>query len=124
MGLPNGQDFSYVAVEFDTMLDPNFGDVNDNHIGIDVDSVVSVASVDGFSKGIDLKSEREMTAWIEYRDKEETIEVKKKIDNLFHSFLVMILTFIINFAICKPMRIRLEKSKKLYKICRIMVFDK
>ncbi|KAH7836186.1 hypothetical protein Vadar_033544 [Vaccinium darrowii] len=75
MGLPNGQDFSYVAVEFDTMLDPNFGDVNDNHIGIDVDSVVSVASVDGFSKGIDLKSEREMTAWIEYRDKEETIKV-------------------------------------------------
>lgn len=86
MGLPNGQDFSYVAVEFDTMLDPNFGDVNDNHIGIDVDSVVSVASVDGFSKGIDLKSEREMTAWIEYRDKEETIKVKKRLIICFIPF--------------------------------------
>lgn len=77
MGVPNGQDFTYVAVEFDTMLDPNVGDVNSNHVGIDVDSVVSVASVDGFSKGIDLQSGRPLTAWIEYRSGEGMIKVKK-----------------------------------------------
>ncbi|XP_057505235.1 L-type lectin-domain containing receptor kinase S.6-like [Actinidia eriantha] len=70
----NGHD-SYVAIEFDTMFDPNLGDINDNHVGIDVNSVVSVASVDVLSKGIDLKSERQMTAWIEYRDGEKMIRI-------------------------------------------------
>lgn len=68
MGVANGLDFTYMAVELDTMLDPNVGDINGNHVGIDVDSVVSFASVDGFSKGIDLKNGRQMTDWIEYRD--------------------------------------------------------
>ncbi|CAL5417573.1 unnamed protein product [Camellia sinensis] len=78
MGLPNqsfhGQD-SFVAVEFDTSFDSSLGDINDNHVGIDVNSVVSLASIDAFSKGIDLKSGRQMTAWVEYRDMEKTIRV-------------------------------------------------
>ncbi|KAF7819827.1 L-type lectin-domain containing receptor kinase S.6 [Senna tora] len=73
MGLPpppppiNQQD-SYFAVEFDTHFDPSLGDINGNHIGIDVDSVVSVASVDAISKGINLKSGRKISVWVEYRD--------------------------------------------------------
>ncbi|CAH8360917.1 unnamed protein product [Eruca vesicaria subsp. sativa] len=59
---------SFIAVEFDTSFDPSHGDINDNHVGIDVNSVVSVASVDAVSKGIDLKSGREMNVWIEYSD--------------------------------------------------------
>ncbi|CAN8275406.1 unnamed protein product [Cochlearia groenlandica] len=59
---------SYVAVEFDTRFDPNLGDINDNHIGINIDSIFSVASVDAVTKGIDLKCNREMMAWIEYSD--------------------------------------------------------
>ena len=57
------------------MFDPNLGDINDNHVGIDVNSVVSVASVDVLSKGIDLKSDKQMTAWIEYRDGEKMIRI-------------------------------------------------
>lgn len=68
MGVANGQDFTYVAVEFNTMLDPNVGYINGNHVGIDVDSDVSFSSVDWFSKGIVLKSGRQMTDWIEHRD--------------------------------------------------------
>lgn len=77
LGLPerfSSQD-SFVAVEFDTSFDPSFGDINGNHVGIDVNTIVSLASVDAVSQGIDLKSGKEMTAWIEYRDAEKMIRV-------------------------------------------------
>ncbi|KAJ0230523.1 Legume lectin domain-containing protein [Hirschfeldia incana] len=66
---------SFVAVEFDTSFDPIHGDINDNHVGVDVNSIVSVASVDAISKGIDLKSGREMMVWIEYSDVLKLIRV-------------------------------------------------
>lgn len=74
LGLPDPHD-SFIAVEFDTSFDPVHGDINDNHVGIDVNSVFSVASVDAISKGIDLKSGREMRAWIEYSDALKLIRV-------------------------------------------------
>ncbi|KAK4280262.1 hypothetical protein QN277_011905 [Acacia crassicarpa] len=78
MGLPsisvNEQD-SYFAVEFDTNFDPSLGDINGNHIGIDVDTILSLASVDAISEGIDLKSGRKITAWIEYRDAQKMVRV-------------------------------------------------
>lgn len=61
----NGQDFTFVV------LDPNVGDINGNHVGIDVDSVVSFAS-----KGINLKSGRQMTDWIKVEN----------IDILYHFY--------------------------------------
>ncbi|XP_010496078.1 PREDICTED: L-type lectin-domain containing receptor kinase S.6-like [Camelina sativa] len=76
-GLPNpdDSDSSVIAVEFDTRFDPGNGDINDNHVGIDVNSIVSVATVDALSKGFDLKSGREMMAWIEYSDALKLIRV-------------------------------------------------
>ncbi|XP_010445930.1 PREDICTED: L-type lectin-domain containing receptor kinase S.6 [Camelina sativa] len=74
-GLPNPDDSSFIAVEFDTRFDPGNGDINDNHVGIDVNSIISVASVDALSKGFDLKSGREMMAWIEYSDALKLIRV-------------------------------------------------
>ncbi|XVE95664.1 hypothetical protein REPUB_Repub02eG0118100 [Reevesia pubescens] len=79
MGLPqlddlNSQD-SYFAVEFDTSFNPSLGDINGNHIGVDVNSVVSLASVDVVSKGVDLKSGKRITAWIEYRDSAKLIQI-------------------------------------------------
>ncbi|XAR67789.1 Non-specific serine/threonine protein kinase, partial [Bertholletia excelsa] len=75
MGLP-GQD-SFVAIEFDTSFNPSLGDINDNHIGVDVNTASSLASVDAFSKGIDLRSGREMNAWVEYRDPEKVIQLRE-----------------------------------------------
>ncbi|XP_051149793.1 L-type lectin-domain containing receptor kinase S.6 [Andrographis paniculata] len=79
MGLAGAGDrdrnHSYLAVEFDTSFDRNLGDINDNHVGIDLNKVESLASVDVASRGVDLKSGRELTAWIEYRDLEKTIAV-------------------------------------------------
>jgi hypothetical protein len=75
MGLPNSDKDSYFAVEFDTSYDPSLGDINGNHIGIDVNSVVSFASVDVLSRGVDLKSGKIITAWIEYRDDMKMVRV-------------------------------------------------
>ncbi|KDO83665.1 hypothetical protein CISIN_1g047719mg, partial [Citrus sinensis] len=78
MGLPgpvlSPQD-SFFAVEFDTSFDPSLGDINGNHIGIDISSVISFVSVDALSRGIDLKSGRHITTWIEYRDSLKLIRV-------------------------------------------------
>ncbi|KAL1218022.1 L-type lectin-domain containing receptor kinase S.6 [Cardamine amara subsp. amara] len=79
LGLPNPVldpvHDSFIAVEFDTGFDPSHGDINDNHVGIDVNSIFSVASVDAISKGFDLRSGREMMAWIEYSDVLKLIRV-------------------------------------------------
>ncbi|XP_074369353.1 L-type lectin-domain containing receptor kinase S.6-like [Apium graveolens] len=76
MGLPESDsDDSFLAVEFDTSFDKSLGDLNGNHVSVDLNSVVSVASVDSLAKGIDLKGGRRLTAWIEYKDQEKTIRV-------------------------------------------------
>ncbi|XVF39113.1 hypothetical protein PTKIN_Ptkin01aG0009300 [Pterospermum kingtungense] len=78
MGLPQiglDSEDSYFAVEFDTSFNPSVGDINDNHIGVDVNTVVSLASVDVVSKGIDLKSGKKITAWIEYKDSAKLITI-------------------------------------------------
>lgn len=81
MGLPeppsdlNYSHFSFIALEFDTNFDPNLGDINDNHLGLDVNSPTSLTSVDFGSRGIVLKNGRQITAWIEYRDDSKMIQV-------------------------------------------------
>ncbi|KFK27153.1 hypothetical protein AALP_AA8G342100 [Arabis alpina] len=59
----------FVAIEFDTKLDSQFKDPNGNHIGLDVDSLNSIATSDPFdSSRIDLKSGKSITAWIDYKN--------------------------------------------------------
>ncbi|KAL5560378.1 hypothetical protein UlMin_036589 [Ulmus minor] len=78
MGLPEPaitvQD-SFFAVEFDTSFDPLLADVNGNHVGVDVNRAVSIVSVDVIPRGIDLRSGREITAWIDYRDAMKMVRV-------------------------------------------------
>ncbi|KAI3514225.1 hypothetical protein L1887_12544 [Cichorium endivia] len=57
LGLPDSPaSHPFFAIEFDTTFNPGVGDINDNHVGIDMDSIISVASIDLLSEGIDLKS--------------------------------------------------------------------
>ncbi|KAI3686078.1 hypothetical protein L1987_79748 [Smallanthus sonchifolius] len=72
---PNSPHASFLAVEFDTNFDKPFGDINDNHVGIDSDSVISVASVDLTSIGIDLKSGKPINSWIEYNSSQNVIQI-------------------------------------------------
>ncbi|KAA3485085.1 L-type lectin-domain containing receptor kinase S.6-like [Gossypium australe] len=79
MGLPQLDDLSsqdpYFAVEFDTSFNPSLGDINGNHVGVDVNSIVSLAAVDVLSKGFDLKRGKKITAWIEYGDSAKLVQI-------------------------------------------------
>ncbi|KAK3018911.1 hypothetical protein RJ639_005116 [Escallonia herrerae] len=79
LGLLNSSDngnFSnhVIAVEFDTVQDFEFGDINDNHVGIDINSLVSNVSVNAsyFMEGnstkqaLNLQSGKTIQAWIDY----------------------------------------------------------
>ncbi|KAE8800833.1 L-type lectin-domain containing receptor kinase VIII.2-like [Hordeum vulgare] len=55
-----------VAVEFDTLMDLQFGDVNGNHVSVDLGSMVSAAAADLGLAGVELTSGRTVYAWIEY----------------------------------------------------------
>jgi serine/threonine protein kinase len=70
-----------VAVELDTAKDEEFSDINDNHVGIDVNSLVSVSSapaayVDaGSLVNISLVSGEPLQAWVEYDGASMRLEV-------------------------------------------------
>lgn len=62
-----------IAVEFDTVQDFEFQDINDNHIGINLNSMVSNASavasyyLDDFNKqNLSLKSGKPVQVWVDY----------------------------------------------------------
>lgn len=54
------------AVEFDTVQDFEFGDINDNHVGIDINSMQSNASANVSSVGLNLKGGKPILAWVDY----------------------------------------------------------
>ncbi|XP_057829163.2 L-type lectin-domain containing receptor kinase SIT2-like [Cryptomeria japonica] len=60
------------AVEFDTILNEEYSDINDNHVGVDLNDLKSVtAQPAGYKIGnqlhqIDLNSGRNIQAWIDY----------------------------------------------------------
>uniref|UniRef100_A0A0D6QS71 non-specific serine/threonine protein kinase n=1 Tax=Araucaria cunninghamii TaxID=56994 RepID=A0A0D6QS71_ARACU len=55
----------FFAVEFDTVQDFEFRDVDGNHVGIDLNSLVSVASEPLERHGINLKSGEKIQAWVD-----------------------------------------------------------
>ncbi|KAK4755287.1 hypothetical protein SAY87_009044 [Trapa incisa] len=54
----------FVAVEFDTLMDVEFKDINGNHVGLDLNSLVSAEVSDLGSIDVDLKSGNVVNAWI------------------------------------------------------------
>ncbi|XP_062179257.1 L-type lectin-domain containing receptor kinase VIII.2-like [Phragmites australis] len=55
------------AVEFDTLMDVQFGDVNGNHVGLDLGTMVSAAVADLDEAGVELTSGRTVNSWIDYK---------------------------------------------------------
>ena len=72
-----------LAVELDAIRSPDFKDINDNHVGIDVDSLISIESapVTYFSdkekenKSLTLTSGHVMHVWIDYDEVEKLLNV-------------------------------------------------
>ncbi|KAG5042490.1 L-type lectin-domain containing receptor kinase S.4-like isoform X1 [Glycine soja] len=73
------------AVEFDTAQDFEFGDIDDNHVGIDINSLVSIASapVGYYTGGDDNSTKQNLTltsgepiiAWVDYDASQSIVNV-------------------------------------------------
>ncbi|XP_021754348.1 L-type lectin-domain containing receptor kinase S.4-like [Chenopodium quinoa] len=78
LGLFNAADIGNItnhifAVEFDTVQDFEFGDINDNHVGIDLNGLVSNFSVpatyimeNSTKQNVSMKNGHTIQAWIDY----------------------------------------------------------
>ncbi|XP_030519322.2 probable L-type lectin-domain containing receptor kinase S.7 [Rhodamnia argentea] len=78
LGLVNSSQLTkntFVAVEFDTRVDSHFGDPSENHVGLDIDSLVSIKTADPMVQGVDLKCGKLITAWIDYKNDQKKLLV-------------------------------------------------
>nr|GMD31820.1 L-type lectin-domain containing receptor kinase VIII.1 [Ipomoea batatas] len=77
-----GTENGVVAVEFDTLMNVEFKDVNGNHVGVDLGSLVSDQAVDLGSAGVDLKSGDLVNSWIDYAGPSQQLSVYVSYSNL------------------------------------------
>lgn len=66
----------FFGVEFDTSADENVGDVNANHVGIDVGSLVSVRTSNVSSINLVLNSGDKLHSWVDYDASSKRVEVR------------------------------------------------
>ncbi|KAL2558100.1 Concanavalin A-like lectin family protein [Forsythia ovata] len=66
----------FFAVEYDTFFDENLGDVNSNHVGIDVGSLLSVKTSNVSSINLVLNSGAKLHSWIDYDSSSKRLEVR------------------------------------------------
>uniref|UniRef100_A0A7N2QXP6 non-specific serine/threonine protein kinase n=1 Tax=Quercus lobata TaxID=97700 RepID=A0A7N2QXP6_QUELO len=72
-----------LAIELDTILNPEFGDIDSNHVGIDVNSLNSTelapamyfSNKEGKNKSLELTSGNPMHLWIDYDEAEKLLNV-------------------------------------------------
>ncbi|GLJ19473.1 hypothetical protein SUGI_0351620 [Cryptomeria japonica] len=67
--------YKALAVEFDTFKNEEFGDPNDNHIGINLGSIVSNVTIDAGVAGIFFRDGSNVRAWIDYDGVNQRIEL-------------------------------------------------
>ncbi|MED6161132.1 hypothetical protein PIB30_057839 [Stylosanthes scabra] len=68
-------DYKAVAVEFDTRKNPEFGDPNDNHIGINLGTIVSTKTINVSDAGVSLKDGSVHRAWIKYDGPQRRMDI-------------------------------------------------
>ncbi|PPD79813.1 hypothetical protein GOBAR_DD23261 [Gossypium barbadense] len=80
----NGNSFNhFFAVEFDTILSLDMGDIDDNHVGIDLNGVKSNKSVragyfsneERKNRNLDLNNGHPIQVWIDYNGEEELLNI-------------------------------------------------
>ncbi|MCL7022293.1 hypothetical protein MKW94_019161 [Papaver nudicaule] len=72
----------FVGVEFDTLMDLQFEDINGNHVGLDLNSLISAKVVDLDTIEIDLKSGNSVNSWIDYDGPTKVLNVSVSYSNL------------------------------------------
>lgn len=63
------------AIEFDTFKSAEFRDPNDNHVGINLGSIISNITLDAADAGVFFKSGSAVRAWINYDGSKRWIEI-------------------------------------------------
>ncbi|XP_073275500.1 lectin-like protein [Primulina huaijiensis] len=76
MGMFEEKKMKFLAVEFDTFKDGKYGDLNNDHVGIDVDSFVSVKVSNVSSIQLELNSGEKLQSWIDYEASSKILEVR------------------------------------------------
>ncbi|KAI3687913.1 hypothetical protein L1987_81616 [Smallanthus sonchifolius] len=77
LGIPAGA----VAVEFDTLMDFEFKDVNGNHVGLDLDSMVSTQVADLDLVNVNLRSGNLVNSWVEYSGSTQQLNISISYSN-------------------------------------------
>ncbi|GAB2300576.1 L-type lectin-domain containing receptor kinase VIII.1 [Dionaea muscipula] len=72
----------FVAVEFDTLMDVEFKDINGNHVGLDLDSMVSHQVGDLGAIDVDLKSGDSINCWVEFDGSTQDFNVSVSYSNV------------------------------------------
>ncbi|CAO2838462.1 unnamed protein product [Amaranthus hypochondriacus] len=68
-------DYKFIAVEFDTRQNPEFGDPNDNHIGINLGSIVSKSTINASDYGLSFEDGSTHLAQITYDGSTKRMEI-------------------------------------------------
>lgn len=74
------ENYKAFAVEFDTFKNEEFQDPNDNHVGINLGSIVSNKTVDAAKAGVYFKNGSNVRAWIDYDGVRRWIELRVAMD--------------------------------------------
>lgn len=69
-------EYKAIGIEFDTRKNPEFGDPNDNHVGINLASIVSSTTINASEIGIFLKDGSVHRAWVNYDGPNRFIDVR------------------------------------------------
>ncbi|KAH9735339.1 L-type lectin-domain containing receptor kinase VIII.1 [Citrus sinensis] len=77
-----GAGLGFVAVEFDTLMDVEFSDINGNHVGLDLNSMVSTEVDNLDTINVDLKSGDLVNSWIEYDGLTRAFNISVSYSNL------------------------------------------
>ncbi|XP_022744821.1 L-type lectin-domain containing receptor kinase VIII.2-like [Durio zibethinus] len=75
LGLEKGKS-GIVAVEFDTLKDAKYDDLNENHVGIDVSSLASVKVRNLSSVKLVLNDGEKLHSWIDYEAISKRLEIR------------------------------------------------
>ncbi|KAI4299470.1 hypothetical protein L6164_032930 [Bauhinia variegata] len=67
---------NFLGVEFDTSLDDNVGDLNANHVGINVANLVSSVVGNVSSINLVLNSGEKLKSWVDYNASSKRLEVR------------------------------------------------
>lgn len=70
------EEYKAIGIEFDTRKNPEFRDPNDNHIGINLGSIVSSTTINASEFGIFLKDGSVHRAWVKYDGPNRLMDVR------------------------------------------------